>query len=78
MPCCPTTPVQFVDEASTTIAYTPIMQEQYGPTPRVFVWYRDEVTGELVASSWFTLMKVQGGNIVVDHGGPSTGFIVIR
>lgn len=78
MPCCPNIPIQFVDEASTTIAYTPIMQAQFGPTPRVYAWYLDAETGEFLQSSWFTLMKVTDGSIVVDHGGPATGFLVIR
>ncbi len=78
MPCCPSTTVSFVNAANTVIPYTPLLQQQYGPTPRVYVWYRDDVTGEYLQSSFFTFTSYGGGNIEVDHGGPQTGFVVIR
>lgn len=78
MPCCPVTPIVFTDTAISVIPYTPIMQQQYGPTPRVYIWYRDAETDEYLQSSWFTFQAFGNSNITVDHGGPQTGFIVIR
>lgn len=80
MPCCPTTPILFVNTAISVVQYTPLMQQQYGPTPRVYIYYRDPDTGTYMQSSWFTFTAYSqvSQNITVDHGGPQTGFIVIR
>lgn len=78
MRCCSSIPIEFFDAAITSIPYTPLMQAQYGPTPRVFIWYYDAITGEFLQSSFFTLITFSGDVITVDHGGNSTGFVVIR
>jgi hypothetical protein len=55
------------------------MQQQYGPHPRVHVWYLDQDTGEYYLSNAFlTRTAFVGGNIVIDHGGPAIGRVVIR
>jgi hypothetical protein len=78
MPCCPTLQIPFNDAPTTTIAYTPPLQQQFGPTPRVYVWYYEPETGDFLQSSFFTLVSFADGNVVVDHGGPQSGIIVIR
>lgn len=75
--CCIPTRVNFNNATSTTIAYSPAMRKAYGVQPRVFVWYFDNNTGEFYLSPFFTLMKFDGNNIIVDHGGPNTGFVII-
>lgn len=54
------------------------MVDRYGPIPRVFTYYHDPVTDEFLLSNFFTLNKfINGNQIVVDHGGPNTGIIVV-
>jgi hypothetical protein len=77
--CCPQIEVSFTNESSTTIAYTALMQQQFGNTPRVFVWYYDSEADEYyLSNAFFTRVAFVGGNVIVDHGGPNTGFVVIR
>lgn len=75
--CCVPSHFQFINALSTTIAYTPAMVDKYGTTPRVFVYYRDPADGTFLLSPFFTLAKFFGGNIVVDHGGEQSGFVVV-
>lgn len=76
--CCTPTQFQFVNQTSTTIIYDPVMIDKYGPIPRVYTYYRDAVTGEFLLSNFFTVNKfINGNQIVVDHGGPNTGIVVV-
>jgi hypothetical protein len=77
MACCAPATFPFNNVASSTIAYTPAMQAIYGTTPRVFVLYRDMVTGEYLVSSFFTVIEYTPGQIFVDHGGPQYGIVVV-
>jgi len=76
--CCQQTKIQFNNADSTTIVYDAVMRAKYGVQPRVFVWYYDTVTEEFYLSNFFTVMKYDGSDIVVDHGGPNTGFIIVE
>lgn len=78
MRCCPGIETPFVNEAVSTVDYTPLMRQQFGQTPRVYVWYRNLDTGTYLQSSFFTLISFENNQVVVDHGGEQTGFIVIR
>lgn len=76
--CCPSTPIGF-NEAITTINYTSLMQQQYGPTPRVHVWYRDPDTLEwYLSNAFFTRIDFKDNVITIDHGGVQVGYAVIR
>ena len=75
--CCIPTKVQFINADTTTIVYTQAMRDSYGTQPRVFVYYYDSTTGEFYQSTFFTVMHFDGNNITVDHGGNSSGFIVV-
>lgn len=75
--CCVPTRVQFINATSTTITYDEVMRDKYGAKPRVFVYYHDDVTGELYQSTFFTLITFNGSAITVDHGGPNSGFVVV-
>lgn len=80
MVCCEPTRISFVNESSSTIQYTTQMQNTYGSKPRVFVYYYDDITGEFYQSNFFTVINynITTQTITVDHGGPQTGFIIIR
>lgn len=79
MNCCEPTKIEFVNVESTTIAYDAVMQEKYGSKPNVIIYYLDPSTNQFVLSD-FPLQetKIVGGNIIIDHGGPATGIVVIR
>jgi hypothetical protein len=77
MACCPSTIVSF-QNGVTEIPYTALMQQTYGPTPRVYIWYYDVVTGKWMQSSFFTLVSFKDNIITIDHGGPQIGAAVIR
>jgi hypothetical protein len=74
MTCC-TPIIQPFNEAVTTIDYTAAMQAEFGPTPNVQVYYRDGT--EYVLSDDMSSVKLEGGFIVVDHGGVNVGLIKI-
>lgn len=79
MACCPQIETQFNNVSSSTIAYTSLMQQQFGNTPRVFVYYYDPDTDEYyLSNAFFTRVAFVGGNILIDHGGPQSGYIVVR
>lgn len=76
--CCIATQFDFAFATSTTITYDQAMKDKYGSQPRVFVYYYDDVTGEFYQSPWFTVMKFDGNTITVDHGGPMSGFVIVK
>jgi len=79
MSCCPQIQLPFSNVSSSTITYTATMQQQFGNTPRVFVYYYDPVNGEFyLSNAFFTRVGYAGGTINIDHGGPQRGYIVIR
>lgn len=75
--CCQYTPYGFSNQSTTTIPFGAVQQVQYGKYPKVTVYYLDAVTGEYYQSTFFTPVKFTGTDIVVDHGGPNSGFITI-
>lgn len=76
--CCVPTQIEFANATITTITYDQAMIDKYGTQPRVFVYYYDAVTGEFYLSPFFTVMKFDGSTITVDHGGPSSGFVIVK
>lgn len=76
--CCPSESMVF-NEAITTINYTLLMQQQYGPHPRVHVWYYDPETEEwYLSNAFFTRIAFENNVITIDHGGIQLGYAVIR
>lgn len=63
--CCIITLTPFVNESSTTIAYS-------GNQPTVTVSYLIEGVWQVFVAS---VVKLLSGSVVVDHGGLSTGII---
>lgn len=80
MPCCNPTIQTFFNVASTTIGYSPAMQEQYGDAPKVNVYYWDGT--QYIAAGVFTSIALNGfpvSSITVDHGSDSaTGIIKLN
>ena len=77
MACCSPSTFAFSNAESSTIEYGPALQAQHGSTPKVFVLYRDNDTGEFMVAPWFTRIEFSAGQVRVDHGGPQTGVVVI-
>lgn len=75
MSCCPAILNSFVNESITSIPYTAELRAEYGSNPFVQVVYRNDENAYQVANVGITLSD---GNIVVDHGGPMTGLLIIR
>lgn len=73
MACCNLNTVNFVNQLTTTVAYS----GEFGPKPLVEVIYYDDVTEEWTQQGVFTNVRIQPGQIYVDHGGPATGIIKI-
>lgn len=78
MSCCNPTIIPFFNTATTSVSYGPALQQQYGPAPNVSVSYWDGT--QYVASGIMTQIKFDTypvTQIVVDHGGVSTGLLKI-
>lgn len=78
MSCCSPTIISFFNTSSTTIAYGPGLQLQYGQVPNVTVSYWDGT--KYVSAGIMTQIKFVGFpliQITVDHGGPATGLLKI-
>lgn len=67
--CCDLSVTNFVNQLSTTIAYG----GEYGEHPLIEVVYYFE--GNWVQQGISTQIRIEPGQIVVDHGGPATGLI---
>lgn len=76
--CCIPTQVQFANASTTSITYDQTMRDKYGVQPRVYVYYHDPVDGSFYHSPFFTHVTFNGTTIVVDHGGPNSGIVVVR
>lgn len=77
--CCSQNTIPFTGQAITTISYNSSFQDSYGPTPHVHIYYLDTETGEFyLSNAFFTRPSFKNNIITVDHGGPQTGYIVIR
>lgn len=75
MSCCQPTIQSFLNQSSTTIAYSAFMQEQYGSEPNVELYYKDGA--EYVLSNDMNEVVFDGSTISIDHGGSNTGFVKI-
>lgn len=69
MTCCPLNTTNFVNQSSTTVPYN----GEYGLRPLVQVTYF--IDGQWIQQGVFSEIRIQAGQIVVDHGGPATGLI---
>jgi hypothetical protein len=67
MICCEQTISAFFNESTTTVPYT-------GNRPTVTVNYK-QPDGSYLAAGIFTLIEVTPTEVIVDHGGPSTGVV---
>lgn len=72
MQCCDDNITPFYAATSTTLPYA----GEFGDTPSVDVLYKNE-DGTYTKAGIFTLISIQPTQIVVDHGGPASGFIKI-
>lgn len=61
--------------AVSTIPYTPSMQANYGPVPKVDVYYRDE-NMNWTSAGIFTQVQFDGNTILVDHGGSGNRWMI--
>lgn len=78
MSCCSPTIIPFYNTATSTVAYGPALQSQYGDVPNINVSYWDGT--QYVAAGIMTQVKFDYPvtQIFIDHGGsPSTGLIKI-
>lgn len=69
MICCNVTIQSFLVQSITTIPYT-------GDKPTVSVIYL-QPDGTFLQAGVMTQINIIGSNVVVDHGGPASGFIKI-
>lgn len=69
MTCCPLDTTNFVNQSTTTVPYG----GEYGEHPLVEVIYL--IDGVWIQQGVFTQIKIEAGQIVVDHGGAATGLI---
>lgn len=77
MICCPTIIQSFVNESSSSIPYTNELQAVHGSTPAVSVLYRNDA-GQYQGGGIMSAVTFVGGMININHGGNSTGIILIR
>lgn len=78
MSCCNPIVIPFYNQSTSTVAYGPALQSQFGQAPNVNVTYWDGV--QYVQAGITTQVKFTGfpvTQIDVDHGGVSTGLIKI-
>lgn len=76
--CCAPTIIQFANVSQTVVNYTQEMRDRYSFPPKVYAYYRDDVTGEYIMSVLpLTSMRFSGNTLTVDHGGPAIGRLVI-
>lgn len=78
MSCCNPTIIPFFNTPTTTVAYGPAMQSQYGQAPNVTVSYWDGT--QFVAAGIMTQVKFDTfpvTQIDIDHGGIASGLIKI-
>lgn len=69
MTCCDQNTTTFVNQSVTTLPYN----GEYGEHPLVEVVYL--MGEEWIQQGVFTQIKIEPGQIVIDHGGPATGII---
>lgn len=67
MICCNVTIQSFLNQSSTTIPFT-------GQRPTVSVIYL-QADGTFLQSGVMTQINIAGTQVVVDHGGPASGWI---
>jgi len=76
--CCTPTVIQINNQAQTVVNFTQDMRDKYSFPPKVYVWYRDVVTGEYILSVLpLTSMRWSGNVLTIDHGGVQNGRVVI-
>lgn len=69
--CCSVNTVNFVNKTSTTVPYN----GEFGEKPLVeVIYYVDE---EWIQQGVFTDVRIQPGQIVVNHGSAATGIIKV-
>lgn len=69
MPCCELNTTNFVNQATTTIAYA----GEFGDKPLVEVIYF--IDGQWIQQGVFSNIRIQPTQIFIDHGGPATGIV---
>jgi hypothetical protein len=70
--CCENTIVPFYSTGTTTVPYG----GEFGSTPSIDVLYKNE-DGTFTKAGIFILISIEPTQIIIDHGGPATGFIKI-
>lgn len=74
MICCEPDIFPFI-EAVTTINYSPAMIQKFGNVPNMQVFYKEGT--QYVLSDDMNLIKFDGSDIIVDHGGPMAGILKV-
>lgn len=69
MTCCPLNTISFVNETVTTIPYS----GEYGVHPLIEVVYFEG--SQWIQQGISTQIRIEPGQIVVDHGGAASGII---
>jgi len=69
MSCCNTNITPFSNESVTTLSYT-------GQRPTVDVAYL-EPDNTFSTSGKFTQVQITASQVIIDHGGPSSGYVKI-
>lgn len=75
--CCTPSQFTFANASNTSILYDVAMRNKYGTQPKVFVWYYDAEIDEYYLSTFLTVIKFNGTNIDIDHGGPNSGIVIV-
>jgi hypothetical protein len=77
MNCCEPIISTFLNETETVIPFPASAQDIYGELPTVKILYLQD--GEYIEGTGFiTNIKLDDGEIIINHGGEATGIIKIN
>lgn len=79
MSCCPYNITFFAGVTTTTISYPAAFKSAFGQKPRATVYYWDETAQNYYTNNDIpgSQVKFDGDAVIIDHGGPASGYVKI-
>lgn len=74
---CDPTALSFINQSTLSIPYTQALRDKYGDNPSVQVWHVISGVPQVVTVQ-IALDGFPPNQILIDNGGPATGWVVIR